>query len=123
MSFIRSKLDWNELEQEFQRDILAWHKELIRLRRRFPALGCANLHQTQVTLDEDKQWLHIKRTADKYADVMILCNFSKEPQGIPLLSHEHLELLASSFCGAKLNMKTATVPASSAVIIKAAGTE
>ena len=122
-TFAHSKLNWSELEHESRQDILAWHKKLIRLRRRFPALGCANLNQSTITHDEDKQWLHIRRTAGNHDAVMILCNFSKESRCIPLLSHQQLELLACSACGIKLHSETATIPPSSAAIIRTRETE
>jgi len=122
-TYERSKLDWKELEHESCQEILAWHKELIRLRHRFPALGCATLNQTKVTIDEDKQWLHIRRSANKCKDVMILCNFSSQDRSIPLLSNQQVELLASTSCNVNLKQKTAIVPGAGAVIVKVEGTK
>ena len=35
-TFVRSKLDWNELDEPFHRRMLDWYRELISLRRRLP---------------------------------------------------------------------------------------
>lgn len=122
-TFERSRINWSESEQDSGREILAWHRTLIRLRRRFPALGCADLHQTRVAFNEDRRWLHLTRSAPCGEEIIILCNFNPHFQSIPLLSDESMEILACSCDGVSLKDESAIVPAFSAVIFKPAAAE
>src|SRR6266542_5961755 len=60
-TFERSRLDWAELREQPQAGLLAWHRELIALRRRIPALTDPRLDRIAADCDEDAGWLTVRR--------------------------------------------------------------
>jgi len=60
-TFARSKLDWSEIHREGHADLLAWHRQLIRLRRSERALHAGPLDSVQVVFDETERWLSFTR--------------------------------------------------------------
>ncbi len=77
-SFRRSQLDWRELERPMHRELAEWHRSLIRLRRRTPALRAGRMEEAAVRLDETARWLVIVR-----GPVTIVCNLADAPQRVP----------------------------------------
>ena len=80
-TFLRSKLDWAELDREPHRTILEWHRDLIRLRSQTPQLRDGRMEFVNVDFDENARWLAVTRGA-----VTIACNLAVAPQSIPLTS-------------------------------------
>lgn len=75
-TFARSKLDWSELAREPHRDMLAFHRALIALRKRFPAeLGVTPLGHARVERDPKRRTLHVQR--GRFA---IAANLGSEPR-------------------------------------------
>jgi maltooligosyltrehalose trehalohydrolase len=68
-TFLKSKLDWNEVDRSPHREILEWHRSLIRLRREVPALTQVSLEATQVEYDEAARWITMRR-----GPISVLCN-------------------------------------------------
>ncbi|HEY0409035.1 MAG TPA: malto-oligosyltrehalose trehalohydrolase, partial [Candidatus Dormibacteraeota bacterium] len=60
-SFVRSRLDWDEAGREPHAGLLAWHRDLIALRRRLPALRDPDLSAVCVRVDEEHRWLVMER--------------------------------------------------------------
>ncbi|MGH8906785.1 MAG: malto-oligosyltrehalose trehalohydrolase [Egibacteraceae bacterium] len=60
-TFERSVLDWSELGKNSHAALLAWHRELIALRRRIPALTDGRLDRVGVRCDEAAGWLAVDR--------------------------------------------------------------
>jgi maltooligosyltrehalose trehalohydrolase len=60
-TFLRSKLDWAELDEPEHADMLAWHRSLIELRRRRPELGDGRMDLVQVEADDDAGTLVVRR--------------------------------------------------------------
>ncbi|MDD3950703.1 MAG: malto-oligosyltrehalose trehalohydrolase [Desulfobacterales bacterium] len=77
-SFLSSKLDWNEAVRSPHSDILEWHRELIRLRRRFSELTDGRLDGTIVKFDEMAGWLVMSR-----GRVVVTCNLADTVQNLP----------------------------------------
>lgn len=77
-TFLRSKLDWDELRRDPHAGILDWHRSLIKLRRRMPALTDGRMERTSVRFDESERWLAMMR-----GTVSVLCNFADSPRRIP----------------------------------------
>jgi maltooligosyltrehalose trehalohydrolase len=77
-TFQRSKLNWAEIDQEPHAALLAWHRQLIRLRREVPALGSGAFDTIHVRFDETQRWLVIDR-----GPALVICNFATETQMIP----------------------------------------
>ncbi len=88
-TFIRSRLNWDELTEGDHASMLRWYKDLIRLRRSHPSLNSASPGRTHVACDPEKKWLSMTR-----GGVMVLCNLGKAPHAFPLSSGSSV-LLAS----------------------------
>jgi maltooligosyltrehalose trehalohydrolase len=77
-TFLSSRLDWNEISQAPHRELLEWHRALIKLRQEVPALRDDRLDRTRVRFDEAARWIAIDR-----GPVSVLCNFADEERVIP----------------------------------------
>ena len=73
-TFLRSKLDWAEVEKEPHASLLAWHAALIRLRRATPDLGDCRLDRVRTRYDEAGRWLVVER-----ASVTVAANVGAAP--------------------------------------------
>ena len=60
-TFLRSKLDWSELDDPEHAGVLAWYTELIALRRRRPELTDPRLDRAQADYSERERWLVLTR--------------------------------------------------------------
>ena len=78
-TFTSSKLDWTELERGANREIWAWYRDLIALRRRSPALLDGRLDRVAVAVDERAQTLVLRR-----GEAAVACNFSSEQRELAL---------------------------------------
>jgi maltooligosyltrehalose trehalohydrolase len=88
-TFIRSKLDWDELELTEHAEILTVYRELIALRRRYPDLSDPRLDRLDVTYGEHH--IVIRR-----GRCLVVANFGAETLRIKLPDgHDHV-LYASS---------------------------
>ncbi|MEW2634885.1 malto-oligosyltrehalose trehalohydrolase [Streptomyces sp. NPDC048389] len=75
----RSCLDRSEREREPHAGLLAWHRELIALRRALPDLSDPDLAAVKVAFDEQARWLAYRR-----GDLRMAVNLAKEPAEIAL---------------------------------------
>ncbi|MEU5400462.1 malto-oligosyltrehalose trehalohydrolase [Streptomyces sp. NPDC005963] len=78
-TYERSRLDRSERERPPHARLLAWHRELIALRRAQPDLADPDLAAVKVAYDERAGWLAVRR-----GEVRIAVNLSEEPVAIPL---------------------------------------
>ncbi|WP_163547822.1 malto-oligosyltrehalose trehalohydrolase [Candidatus Frankia nodulisporulans] len=78
-TFERSRLDWSEPTRPGHGSLLDWHRRLIGLRRRLPALTDPAWSSVACTFDEQARWLVVRR-----GDVAIVVNFADERQAVPL---------------------------------------
>jgi maltooligosyltrehalose trehalohydrolase len=60
-TFERSKLDWDEAGREPHRELLAWYRALLALRRTTPELRSGRLEEVRVDFDERERWLVLWR--------------------------------------------------------------
>ena len=79
-----------EGDRDPHRRILAWHRELIALRRTLPDLTDPDLGGVKVAFDEDARWLVFRR-----GDVRVAVNLAKEPAAVPLGSNGRDRVLAA----------------------------
>ena len=86
----RSKLNWAEREKDPHAGLLNWHRRLIQLRRKIPALTDSRLDQVAVSFDEQAKWLVMKR-----GPVTVACNIAPVGQRIPLAMDAKEIVLAS----------------------------
>ncbi|HTZ94311.1 MAG TPA: malto-oligosyltrehalose trehalohydrolase [Streptosporangiaceae bacterium] len=110
-SYTRSRLDWSELDAEPHRDLLAWYRELIALRRRWPELTDPRLHRVVASWDDTARWLAISR-----GRIRVLANFGQSAASLPLGAPAR-ELLAASATGAATNGDAAVLPPSSFAVV------
>jgi len=111
-TFRRSKLKWKEVARSPHAELLAWHKALIRLRRREPSLLDGRLDRVEVNFDEHDKWMTIGR-----GDICVLCNFSNRSQYLPLSEGPWKALLTSADT-AEIFEGGAELPSEAVVILK-----
>jgi maltooligosyltrehalose trehalohydrolase len=110
-TFSRSKLNWTELEREPHASLLAWHKQLIALRRNTPEFTDGRLDQVEVRLSESEQWLTFRR--GEYA---IAVNLSQETRTMPLAFPGALVLASEPDC--ILHKTSVEMPSDSVAILR-----
>ena len=71
-TFNNSKLNWSEAHEGRHAEMLAWTKDLIRIRRNSPSLNDGDLGHIRVNFDEQKRWMAIER-----GKVKIFCNLGE----------------------------------------------
>ena len=91
-TFQRSKLDWSEMADAARAELLAWHRALIRLRQRTPALTDGRFDAVRVRADEVARWLVVER-----GPVQVISNLASHRQRVPVVSpgHPDIELTSS----------------------------
>jgi maltooligosyltrehalose trehalohydrolase len=70
-------LDWEERARSPHRELLAWHRALIALRRSTPELTDGRLDRVRVRADEVERWLTLER-----GPVMVVANLAGEAREI-----------------------------------------
>jgi maltooligosyltrehalose trehalohydrolase len=90
-TFELSKLPWEELDRPFHRDLLAWHRSLIELRRSIPALHDGRRDLADVRFEEEARWLVMER-----GSVSVVCNFSERVAVVPLAAERSRHRLLTS---------------------------
>jgi maltooligosyltrehalose trehalohydrolase len=113
-TFARSKLDWSEMTGPTHADVLAWHKQLIQLRRSELALSDGRLGEMRTDFSEDERWLVVER-----GPWTIACNMSSKPVSIRLREGAH-QLVLTSEVGITGTSPTVALPADSVAILKMA---
>jgi maltooligosyltrehalose trehalohydrolase len=89
-TFARSKLNWSEISESPHLELLAWHRQLIRLRRLEPALKDGRLDLVRAQWDEQAHWLTVER-----GPITTACNFAAAPQRVPLRAGQQGALMIS----------------------------
>ena len=77
-TFARSKLDWSESAGGPHAGLLAWHRELIALRRSIPALGDPRPGTVACEFDGDAGWMMIRR-----GTAVVACNLGVSDWACP----------------------------------------
>ncbi|WP_245558888.1 malto-oligosyltrehalose synthase [Aestuariimicrobium kwangyangense] len=78
-TFLRSKLDWDEVGEGRHARILECYRRLLRLRRALPELTDPDLRHTSCEIDEDTRVLHLRR-----GGVSVVVNFGDQPVTLPV---------------------------------------
>lgn len=94
-NFHLSKLDWEEPHHGEHRDMLEWHRQLLRLRKYNRHLTSGDLRSVEVDFDEEQQWLIVRR-----GEITVVCNFAQTQRRITrpdwltqqCLLHSHVQL-------------------------------
>jgi maltooligosyltrehalose trehalohydrolase len=89
-TFERSKLNWAEINAGPHADLLAWHRQLIQLRRDEPALADGRLDLVSTRFDESARWFVLERGL-----FTVACNLARHSRLVPLRTGRHAVLLTS----------------------------
>jgi maltooligosyltrehalose trehalohydrolase len=111
-TFAHSKLDWSEVSRPTHADLLAWHKQLIHLRRSELPLSDGRLGEVRTDFSEEERWLTVER-----GPWTIACNMSSKPVSVRLREGTHQLVLASEV-GITGTSPTVALPANSVAILK-----
>lgn len=111
-TFERSRLDWTELERAEHAALLAWHRELIALRRSHPAFADDRLDGIRVCHDEQQRWLIVLRPG-----LIVACNLAGEDRRILCKQLAGHRLLLASSPDAALDGEAIGLPAESVAIL------
>ena len=112
-TFLNSKLDWQELEQERHEAIFAWHKALVGLRQRNVDLQANHVVKNQVFFDETQQWLMLQR-----GHFQVVCNFAATEQLIHTSEVTSANLLLASDENINLQDQHLLMPGHSVAILE-----
>ncbi|MCF8050572.1 MAG: malto-oligosyltrehalose trehalohydrolase [Desulfobacterales bacterium] len=112
-TFLRSKLDWDELGRAPHDAMYEWHRALIGLRRRFPALRDGRMERTTVDLDEEARWLVMRR-----GEVSVACNLAEASQWIPCRGTADQTILLATHSAVALENDKIFLPPESLTILK-----
>ena len=104
-TFLRSKLDWTQLDREPYVGMLAWYRELIALRRARPELTDPRLDRVTADFDEDARWIMVRR-----GRLRIAANLGPEPVQLAL-GQPGTGVLAASSPGIAIQQDTVSDPA------------
>lgn len=78
-TFLRSKLSWSELDASPHKELLAWYRELLALRRSEPSLTDPRLSLIDVAFDETDRWVVVTR-----GPLRVAAHFGTAPATVPL---------------------------------------
>ena len=109
-TFERSKLQWSEISQAPHDEVLAWHRDLLALRRRLPDLTDPRFERVQVSFSEEDRWLRVRRGA-----VELVANLASEAAEFHVGEGATLEL--GSDPGVSLGGGSLKLPADSVAIL------
>jgi malto-oligosyltrehalose trehalohydrolase len=112
-TFLRSKLDWSQPGRDGHREILAWYRELIALRRARPELTDPRLDRVQARYDEDDRWLVVHRRR-----LRIAASLGSSRCRLPL-GGRGAAILAASCPTVALDGDTVAMPAQAFAVIEA----
>lgn len=111
-TFERSKLDWSEQDHGRHAEMLAWYRDLIRLRKSKPALNNSEPLATRVRFDSTQKWIAVER-----GEVTVLCNLAEETQSHSLPAGA--EILLSSQKELRSANGSLSIPSAAVVIFEA----
>jgi maltooligosyltrehalose trehalohydrolase len=115
-TFERSKLNWSELPREPHAGLLHWHRQLIQLRQREPALTDGRLDSVQTRFDESARWFVFER-----GPITVACNLANRPQRVPLRAGKRALLLASERA-IQVDDSAVNLPPDAVAVMKELGT-
>jgi maltooligosyltrehalose trehalohydrolase len=111
-TFVQSRLNWEELQEENSRRMLAWHQTLIAVRRRLSSLTDGEMAQVSVLFDETERWLTMAR-----GPVLVACNFAETPRIISCAAAKEKRMVLSSADDILVEDTTLMLPAQAVAIL------
>jgi maltooligosyltrehalose trehalohydrolase len=110
VTFLRSKLDWDELELREHAEMLTVYRELIALRRHHPDLSDPRLDRVEVTYGEHHVVIRRGRC-------LVVANFGSEPVTIDVPGNA-IETLYATSGDANTTSTSVRLPAEAAAIVR-----
>ena len=117
-TYRRSQLNWSELSREPHADMLAWYRQLVRVRRAAAGFTDGRLDLVDALCDEDVGWLRVDR-----GPVSTLCNLSSRPCSLPLPPSRPRTLLLASAAAVEMTADQVILPPNSVAILGPPETE
>jgi maltooligosyltrehalose trehalohydrolase len=114
-SFERSKLNWDELDQDCHADLLEWHRRLIKLRRETSALSDGRLEELGVNFDETAKWFVVKRGM-----FLLACNLNTDYQNVPEFLGAGSQMLLGSDSRIRITTDGLQLPPNSVTLVRKA---
>jgi maltooligosyltrehalose trehalohydrolase len=111
-TFERSKLNWEEKDREPHSSMMGWHRRLIQMRRRVPALMDGSLDRVRTDFDEEKKWLVVER-----GPVTVACNLASFSQRVPVRKEQPRAFLLSSEMATDIRPDGIELPPDSVAIL------
>lgn len=93
-TFVRSRLNWEQLRQPWHAAVLDLHRSLLALRKQHPCLSNCRKDLTRVKSDESDGWMTIVRADPSRCRALVLCNFRGDFRTVPLPAGGHRWRLA-----------------------------
>ncbi len=110
-TFERSKLDWDEVARPCSADMVAWYRQLLKLRRDVAGMTDGRLDMVSATADEDSRWLQVTR-----GPIRIIANFLASPQEFRLDFPARIRLCSKP--AIELNRRGVRLPGDSVAVIE-----
>lgn len=111
-TYLRSRLNWDELATEPHAEMVEWYRQLIRLRRQLSALSDGRLDYVSTAYSEADQWLAVER-----GPVTILCNFNSQDQSVPIPPEQPKTVLLASAEPVEIDGDTVRMPGNCVAIL------
>lgn len=109
-TFLRSKLQWDELGDDRHAWMLEWYRSLIELRRTEPSLRDDGPSSTSVRVDEHAGWVAVSR-----GDTLVIAHLGDEP-ALVVTDHPAQRVLLASRSGIAVTAEGWRMPAQSVVV-------
>lgn len=110
-TFLRSKLDWDEVRRPAHVEVFDWYSELIRLRRSEPSLNNGEPGNSAVTYNEEQRWLCMQR-----GSIIVACSIAESAQTVPI--HRGGEMILASQQAMAISGDSVTLPPDSVAVIR-----
>lgn len=85
-TFERSKLDWTKLSRAPHGQMLALHRDLLRLRREHACLRNGRKDLLAIEAHEERGFMIVQRWDPSGSTALVLLNFAPRPERLPILS-------------------------------------
>jgi malto-oligosyltrehalose trehalohydrolase len=110
-TFERSKLDWSEVSAPDHRDLLAWYRELIALRRSRPELTDPRVDRLRADFSDADRWIVVYR-----GRLRIAANIGPATQRVPAGPGQGI-VLAASTAGITVAADSVVLPPAALAVI------
>ena len=109
-TFLRSKLNWEEIHQGRHEEMLDWYRKLIKLRRGSVSLNDGSPGHVKVRVNEQGRLLVMERGA-----MVVMCNFGSQPAEVA--HYREFPVLLASRSGVEIEGGSVHLPPESVAIL------